>query len=151
VTRAEQRLNSNHGRLIHAASAVPERLRSVPIPGWEWTPRDMLAHVLAWQQEALRHLRDPEAPWPAAGQGDAWNAASLRLLRDVGWDEVVARLEANHRELREHLAGMAEGPPRWFGPCTYWHYTEHTRALLAFLRSFGQSSTTTVAPIAAQS
>ena len=148
MTRAEQRLNSNHGRLMHVARAVPERLRNVPIPGWDWTPRDMLAHVLVRQEEALFHLRDPEAPWPARNQLDAWNAASLRLLRDVRWDDIVARLEANHRELRSYLS---EDPPRWFGPCTYWHYTEHTRALLAFLRSFAQSSTTTVVPMAAQS
>ena len=148
MTRAEQRLNSNHGRLVHAARAVPERLRSVPIPGWGWTPRDVLAHVLAWQEEAVRHLADPEAPWPALSEVDAWNAAALRALRHLSWDEVLARLESNHRELR---ARLGTDPPRWFGPCTYWHYTEHTRALLAFLRSFGQSSTTTVAPIAAQS
>lgn len=148
MTRAEQRLNSNHGRLVRAAGAVPERLRGVPVPGWGWTPRDMLAHVLAWQEEALRHLREPEAPWPARAEIDAWNAAAHRLLRSLAWDEVLERLEANHRELRAHLS---VDPPSWFGPCTYWHYTEHTRALLAFLGSFAQSSTTTVAPIAAQS
>ncbi len=148
MTRAEQRLNSNHGRLMHAAAAVPERLRQVPIPGWAWTPREMLAHVLSWQEVALLHLREPEAPWPARDEVDAWNADALRGLRHLGWDGIVARLDANHRELRSYLAA---DPPRWFGPCTYWHYTEHTRALLAFLRSFGQSSTTTVAPIAAQS
>ena len=147
MTRAEQRLNSNHGRLMRAAGAMPERLRSVPVPGWGWTPRDMLAHVVAWQDDALRHLREPDAPWPARAELDAWNAAAVQRLRDVGWDQVVARLEANHRELRSHLG---VDPPRWFGTCTYWHYTEHTRALLGFLRAF-QSSTTTVAPIAAQS
>jgi hypothetical protein len=148
MTRTEQRLNSNHGRLVRAARAVPERLRNVPIPGWGWTPRDVLAHVLAWQEEALRHLVHPDAPWPARSEIDAWNAAALRARRDLGWDDLLAGLEANHGELR---ARLDVDPPRWFGPCTYWHYTAHTRALLAFLRSFAQSSTTTVAPIAAQS
>jgi len=147
MTRAEQRLNSNHGRLVRTARAVPERLRNVPIPGWGWTPRDVLAHVVAWQEEALRHLDDPDAVWPARSEVDAWNAAALRALRPLAWDDVLARLEANHGELRTRLD---VDPPRWFGPCTYWHYTQHTRALLAFLRSF-QSSTTTVAPMAAQS
>lgn len=148
MTRAEQRLNSNHGRLVRAARAVPERLRSVPIPGWGWTARDMLAHVLAWQEEALRHLVDPEAPWPERSDVDGWNLAALRAYRHLAWEEVLSRLDANHAELRAHLD---VDPPRWFGPCTYWHYTEHTRALLAFTGSFAQSATTTVAPIAAQS
>jgi hypothetical protein len=148
VTRAEERLNSNHGRLVRAARSVPERLRYVPVPGWGWTPLDMLAHVLAWQQEALCHLRDPMAPWPARAERDGWNAASLRQVRDLGWEGVLASLEANHRDLRPFLI---VDPPRWFGPCTYRHYTEHTRALLGFLRSFAQSPTPTVAPIAAQS
>jgi hypothetical protein len=140
VTRAEQRLNSNHGRLIHAARAVPQRLRAVPMPGLGTTPRDVLAHVLAWQEEALGHLVQPEAPWPPDHDASAPGAAS--------WDEIVARLEANHLELRRRLT---DDPPRWIGPCTYWHYTEHTRALLAFLRSFDQATTGAVAPLAAQS
>jgi hypothetical protein len=148
MTRAEQRLNSNHGRLVRPARAVPDRLRNVPLLGTGWTPRDVLAHVAAWQEEALRHLAQPDAPWPARSEVDAWNADAHRALRHLAWDDVLARLEANHVELG---ARLEVDPPRWFGTCTYWHYTEHTRALLAFLRSFDQSATTTVAPIAAQS
>ena len=147
MTRAEQRLNSNHGRLVRAARAVPDRLRNVAMPGSGWTPRDLLAHVTAWQEEALRHLVEPDAPWPARSELEAWNAASHRALRHLAWDDVLARFEANHVELR---ARLDVDPPRWFGTCTYWHYTEHTRALLAFLRSFSQSATT-ASPIAAQS
>jgi len=144
MTRAEQRLNSNHGRLILAARAMPERLRHARLPGSTRTPRDVLAHVLAWQEEALRHLRCPEAPWPGQRGLDAWDAAALDRLRQVGWDDLVASLEANHRDLRRHVG---EDPPRWLGRWTYWHYIRHTRGLLAF----AHSSTTTVAPIAAQS
>jgi hypothetical protein len=148
VPRAQERLNSNHGRLMRAARMVPARLRHVTMPGWDWTPRDLLAHVLAWQEQALLHLREPDAPWPGRGDLDAWNAAEHRRLGALPWDEILFRLEANHRDLGPHLD---IDPPRWFGSCTYWHYTEHTRALLTFLRTSAQSPTTTVAPIAAQS
>lgn len=148
MTRAEQRLNSNHGRLMRAFGSVPKPLRDVPVPDWGWTPRDMLAHVLAWQEEALRRLTQPEARWPSRRELDAWNAAAHERLRDLAWEQILARLEANHRELRTHLV---TDPPRWFGPCTYWHYTEHTRALLGFLRPFAQSATAAELRVAAQS
>jgi hypothetical protein len=142
MTRAEQRLNSNHGRLIRAFGSVPERLRDVPMGSQGWTPRDALAHVLAWQEEALRHLAEPDVPWPRRAERETWNEAAHQRLRHLGWEQVVDRLEANHRALRRHLL---IDPPAWFGPCTYWHYTEHTRALLGFLRPFAQSPTAAVA------
>ncbi len=141
MTRVQQRLNSNHGRLMLAARAVPERIRDVRMPGQEATPREVLAHVLAWQEEAVMHLLVPDAPWPVRHQPAAAH-------RHLGWDAVLERLEANHELLRDLLI---EEPPRWFGQCTYGHYGDHTRGLLAFLRSFAQSPTTTVAPMAAQS
>jgi hypothetical protein len=45
--------------------------------------------------------------------------------------------------LAEHLR---EDVPNWLDACTYRHYTEHTRSLLAA----AQSPTTTVVPIGAQ-
>jgi hypothetical protein len=143
MTLAEQRLNSNHGRLVRAARALPPYLRHVPIEGWGWTPRDVLAHVLAWQEEALRRFRDPHARCLSREEIDAWNAASRERMDDLRWDEIVARIEAAHAALKPHLS---EEPPSWFAACTYRHYTEHTRTL----RALAHPPTTAVVPIAAQ-
>jgi hypothetical protein len=145
MTLAEQRLNSNHGRLLHAARAVPESRRCEPLPETDWTPRDLLAHVVAWQEEAMRRFREPDVAGPEPDEIDRWNAAAHERLRRLGWDDVLARLEANHRELKTFL--VAE-PPRWFDACTHRHYTVHLRTLRGAL---GQSPTTTVVPIGAQS
>jgi uncharacterized damage-inducible protein DinB len=143
VILAEQRLNSNHGRLVRAARRVPPHLRNVSIEGWGWTARDVLAHVLAWQEEALRRFADPQARCLPREEIDAWNAVARQRMRDLGWDEIMSRIEAAHQALKPHLT---EEPPSWFAACTYRHYTEHTRTLL----SLSQSPTTTVVPIAAQ-
>jgi hypothetical protein len=143
MTLAEQRLNSNHGRLVRAARSVPPPLRHVPIEGWGWTPRDVLAHVLAWQEEALRRLRERDGRCLAREQVDAWNAAAHGRMWHLRWDELMDRIEAAHHALKPYLH---EEPPSWFAACTYRHYTEHTRTLLAV----AQSPTTTVAPIAVQ-
>ena len=144
MTLAEQRLNSNHGRLVRAARHVPPLRRHLPIEGWGWTPRDVLAHVLAWQEEALRRLCDPHAPYLKREEIDAWNLAARERMEDLRWDEILNRIEAAHQALKPYLA---DEMPSWFAACTYRHYTEHTRTLLGL----AQSPTTTVVPIAAQS
>ena len=143
MTLAEQRLNSNHGRLVRAARSVPAHLRRVPIDGWGWTPRDVLAHVLAWQEEALRRFREPQVRSLTREEVDAWNAAAHERMWDLRWEELMDRIEAAHHALKPYLR---EEPPSWFAACTYRHYTEHTRTLRAVV----QSPTTTVAPIAVQ-
>jgi DinB family protein len=144
MTLAEQRLNSNHGRLVRAARAVPPHLRHVPIEGWGWTPKEVLGHVLAWQEEALRRFRDPRARCLSREEIDGWNQHSRERMEDLRWDEIMARIEAAHAAIKPYL--VAEEPPTWFAACTYRHYTEHTRTL----RGLAQSPTTTVVPIAAQ-
>jgi hypothetical protein len=143
MTLAEQRLNSNHGRLVRAARAVPPLSRHVPIEDWGWTPRDLLAHILAWQEEALRRFRDPQARCLKREEIDAWNQAARERMEDLRWDELLDRIEAAHVALKPFLS---DEPPSWLAACTYRHYTEHTRTLL----SLSQSPTTTVVPIAAQ-
>jgi uncharacterized damage-inducible protein DinB len=144
MTLAEQRLNSNHGRLVRAARAVPPSLRHAPIEGWGWSPRDLLAHVLAWQEEALRRFQDPSSRCLSRQEIDAWNERARERMLGLGWDDIMARMEAAHQALKPHLHGDV---PNWLAACTYRHYTEHTRSLLAV----AQSPTTTVVPIGAQS
>lgn len=143
MTLAEQRLNSNHGRLMRAARALAPHRRSVAIEGWGWTARDVLAHVLAWQEEALRRFHDPHARCLSPGEIDSWNAAAQTRMQDLRWDELLSRIESAHHELKPYLT---DDPPSWFAACTYRHYTEHTRTL----KLLAQSPTTTVVPIAAQ-
>jgi hypothetical protein len=143
MTLAEQRLNSNHGRLVRAARGVPPFLRHVPIEGWGWTPRDVLAHVLAWQEEALRRFRDPHPRCLNRQELDAWNQAAHERMEDLRWDEILTGIEAAHTALKPFLA---EEEPNWLAACTYRHYTEHTRTLLGL----AQSSSITTVPIAAE-
>jgi uncharacterized damage-inducible protein DinB len=136
MTLAEQRLNSNHGRLLHAARDLPVQLREARVPDSTWSARGLLAHVLAWQEEALRRLGEPYVPFLTRQEIDGWNARAQERMRDLAWDEILARIEAAHVQLK---ANLPEEPPRWFAACTYRHYTEHTRSLLALASSAAKS------------
>jgi DinB family protein len=104
----EQRL------LRDALTAVPDHLAAVipgapPAPAGEWTPREVLLHLLAVEEEVwharLRQLAtetEPRWPWFEPGlatlDADSWEAAleafaaarratvaSLDALDDAGW------------------------------------------------------------------
>ncbi len=127
MTLAEQRLNSNHGRLLRAARSVPAQLRHTTIPGLTWTARDLLAHVLAWQEEALRRFGDPHSRSLTRTEVEQWDRAAQERYLALDWEVVVDRLEAVHEARRARVRDSE--PPPWFAACTYRHYTDHTRTL----------------------
>jgi len=137
MTLAEQRLNSNHGRLLHAARNLPVHLREARVPDSAWTARDLLAHVLAWQEEAVRRFAERQVRCLTRQEIDQWNAVAHERMRDLPWDDILARIQGAHDELR---ANLSEEPPSWFAACTYRHYTEHTRSLLALVTAGAQLS-----------
>jgi len=128
MTLAEQRLNSNHGRLLHAANNLPVHLREACPPDTGWTARELLAHVLAWQEEALRRFGERQVRCLSRQEIDEWNAVAREHMRYLPWEEIVDRIQVAHVELK---ARLSEEPPSWFAACTYRHYAEHTRSLLA--------------------
>ena len=132
MTLGEQRLNSNHGRLVHAANNLPQSLREARVPDGSWTAREVLAHVLAWQEEALRRFGESQVRCLTRQEIDEWNTVAREHMRELGWDEILERIDAAHLGLR---ARLSEEPPSWFAACTYRHYTEHTRGLLALAAS----------------
>ncbi len=100
--------------LRDSLAAVPDRLAAAipsarPTPAGEWTPREVLLHLLAvedqvWQARLRQLATEPEPHWPwfepglAAFEADSWEAvleafrsrrgqtiASLDALDEAGW------------------------------------------------------------------
>ena len=108
----------------------------------EWSVKDILGHVTAWEQEALTHL-----PHIAAGQRppryadvyggiDAFNALRAGENRALSLDEVLTRFEDVHGQL---VAMIAAAPDellttetryrRRIRLDTYSHYPVHAEAI----------------------
>jgi hypothetical protein len=75
----------------------------------DWSVIDILAHVSAWENEALTHLphilegKRPPKYSDLYGGIDAFNALKVRQSRAVSPAEVLARVEATHRQLVDYL------------------------------------------------
>ena len=132
-----------------------ERAMPADGPTHGWRGRDLVAHVVGWQQVALGIARElaigetsatldrANADWDARGP-DAINAAMLAEWADLPLDEVRHRLATVAGELRGYLTVVPE--TRWVKrpatmsfllECTLDHYAEHMPELEAVVGGVG--------------
>lgn len=136
--------------LIELSDEALERPTDPDGPAHGWTGRQLLAHVVGWQELALRaakelavNERSPtiaevRAAW--AADGDAYNEAMLREWGELPLDELRRRARTVAGELRGHLTVVPEtrwlknaDHMRYFAEDTVEHYEEHAPALEAVL------------------
>ena len=91
-------------RLWKAVESVPEADRELAGACEQWSVKDLLAHLHAWHEMALRWEREGSAgelpAVPAEGytfaETPALNQAIFERTQHDDWDDVVARLRATH-------------------------------------------------------
>ncbi len=119
-------------------------------PAHGWTGRDLIAHMVGWQEIALQMARELAVddqsetqiriaqPWET--YGEALNERMLHDARALSTDDVRQRLTDIPAELRGTLTMVPEA--RWlkapaaqrlFTECTMEHYEDHAPALRAVL------------------
>ena len=122
-----------------------------PVPDAHgWSGRDLMAHLVFWQEVGVGLARDlavgdesPTERWVSAewdARGDAWNEQILEDWRLLPLDVVRARFGTAPGDLRAALANAPEA--RWWGveehrrtllEETIEHYAEHRAELAAIL------------------
>ena len=116
-----------------------------------WSGRDLMGHIVLWQEAALATARElamgetsptmarVEAQWEA-GAGDQLNADGLARFRAMPMDAVRAAFRSTAGELRGYLTVVPE--VRWIKHAahqeyfigeTLEHYDDHMRELRAIL------------------
>ncbi len=116
----------------------------------DWSVKDTLAHVAAWENEALAHLphilegKRPPKYSDLYGGIDAFNALKAQEGQALSLAEVRARFEDTHRQLIDYLLTAPEDQfttetrfRRRIRLDTYSHYPIHTKAILAWCEQQG--------------
>jgi DinB superfamily len=110
----------------------------------DWSVKDVVAHVTAWEEEALKHLPliiagGIPARYAAQGGIDAFNARKTQEGRRRSLAEILRRRDQTHARLVEFVRSQPDGT--FGGPTrarrrlrldTYGHYPEHTAAIRAW-------------------
>ena len=125
-----------YAELREAIAGLDDDKASRPWLG-TWGVRDILIHIVAWDQEmtpALDRIGRGEAPYPAGTYDDfdAWNARFVEARKGAKPVEILADLEASHRKLVTAASALDDAlfaddaPARaLFDGTAPQHYREH--------------------------
>jgi uncharacterized damage-inducible protein DinB len=158
LTREEVResLARGRGKLLAALDGLSEEEMVRPGAVGRWSVRDVLAHILAWEDEAATRLDLLAAERPqdftritTEEELEAWNAGAHERYAGLTLAEVMRRLEDVPGRIRVGLDSLSderlstdEGPVpvhHWLPECTYAHEEEHCADILAWRRSIETS------------
>jgi hypothetical protein len=162
LTRAQvhDSLARERGKLLAALEGLSEGELTRPGAVGRWSVRDVLAHLLAWEEEAVTRLdllaadRPQDIAWiddQDEQKLEAWNASAQQRYAGLALAEIMRRLAgvqgrilAGLDSLSEERLGTDAGPVpvhNWLPDCTYAHEQEHCADILAWRRSIETSET----------
>jgi uncharacterized damage-inducible protein DinB len=153
---ARESLARERGKLLAALNGLSEDEMARPAAVGRWSVRDVLAHILAWDEEAATRLELLAAGRPQdfaritnEEELEAWNASAHERYAGLALAEVMRRLEAVQGRilvgldsLSDERLGTDAGPVpvrHWLPECTYAHEDEHCADILAWRRSIETS------------
>lgn len=125
--------------LMDAVEGIPESLMSEAGVAGDWSVKDILAHIAAWDRETTRVvmeiMRGDEPSWPIHEQ--KFNDLNYEADRRLSPIEARNRALSAHKALVEMLDGRGEVRADWVRGTTYGHYPEHTEEILRWRRAQG--------------
>lgn len=140
-----ERMRVGRQRLNEALSGLTEDQIANDLVTPQWTVRDMLAHLAAWQGEALRWVEQAahgQEIGPLINQSvDEWNAHRVEERRRLPVVEVMQEFNENH----DHLLAALEqwpantaplGPDGWNETANLWWLTEHDEEHLPMILDY---------------
>ena len=144
MTRADllKRLDTRWQDLLASYAGLSQAELLEPGVTGTWSVKDIIAHVTAWEEEALAHLPlilaggKPPRYSVTHGGINAFNAQMTQRNRDVPLFEVMRRQDETHRRLLSFIQGVPEETlatdtrfRRRLRLDTYSHYPIHARAI----------------------
>jgi hypothetical protein len=128
--------------LLAAYAGLSEAEMTAPGVVGNWSVKDLIAHVSAWEEESLKHvpaiLAGRRTPRYSAVYGgiDAFNATSVARDQDLPLAEVLGRRDRTHRRLLALIARLPDDAlagetrvRRRLRLDAYGHYPRHAGAI----------------------
>jgi Mycothiol maleylpyruvate isomerase N-terminal domain len=146
-------------RAYEALAGLTDEQLERPVEGVHgWSGRDLMGHILLWQEAALASAKElavneqsptierVDVEWDASpGAGDRINDEAIERFREIPIGELRRRFVETAGELRGYLTVVPEtrwikhaGHQEWFFGDTIEHYEDHLADLRAILEAAGR-------------
>lgn len=136
-----QRIETAWSAFNESYAGLPDASLVEPGVVGDWSVKDVLGHVMTWEEEALKYLpviaRGERTPRYASQGGiDAFNARVSEEKRSLSLTEVRRQLHETHQRLIEFIEEVPDDQfvtetrfRRRLRYDTYGHYPEHAEAI----------------------
>ncbi len=132
------------------ARLTPDQMLQPGVDG-EWSVKDVLAHISAWERRMLSwlgsHLRGEPPDVPLPWDVERMNAETYAQVKDKPLADVLEEFRQSYRESLALAESLTEKQlqteytdtwpmgPLWLGVAanTHWHYKEHRESIEAWL------------------
>ncbi len=137
-------------RLMEAIGEVRVELADMPCSPGDWSMKDLIAHMAAWEEEALQRLllikdgRGREIRYIQDEELDRWNAQAVAVRQSLSWEQVLIEFSAVRERLLETIEDISEEQladevgevpvAHWLANSTYSHDEEHLPDIVTWLR-----------------
>ena len=107
-------LDEARRELLSAVEGLSDAQLSVPLPGGEWSAKDVLAHVSSWDElrcfEIARADRDDTPVYALLREDDfaPWNAVLMSVRRDLPLSQVLRELSYARERVLEMIASVPD-------------------------------------------
>ncbi|MDP2975437.1 MAG: ClbS/DfsB family four-helix bundle protein, partial [Anaerolineales bacterium] len=138
--------------LEETIARLSESQMRVPGASGEWTVKDVLAHISAWEGWMVRwtdmHLRGEAPDVPLPWDVERMNAGTYARHKDKPLPAVMEEFHVSYRDALALVHSLSEEQlqtentdtwpmgPLWTGVAanTHWHYKEHRESIEAWLQ-----------------
>jgi len=131
---------------LNLFSKLTPRQLTAPRTHGEWSLKDVLAHFVAWEEEAVRRLkwiRDGKAEkvhyFEDRNESNRFNARAVRRLSRLSWKQLLGRAQEVRKTLETELVQLPDAElsnPEHRYPVNIWlpefawtHEAEHRRRI----------------------
>ena len=154
ITKPEllDQIRAERQQLKEVLAALTADQMLQPGASGEWTVKDVLAHISAWERRMLSwigsHLRGASPDVPLPWDVERMNAETYAHFKDKPLAEVLEEFHQSYRDALALTESLNEEQlktiytntwpmaPLWLGVAanTNWHYKEHRESIEAWLK-----------------